>query len=71
MPTPVIKIKNFESALFKPATPTPDGSSIEEQVTAFLATIDPKNLVDVVTHTHTGGKLGLTTQFFATVTYKE
>ena len=62
--------KNFQSSVLKPL-PVPDGSSIEEQVNAFLATLDAKDVLDVISTPFSSGKYGLTTTYVATVVYRE
>ena len=64
-----VKIKEFQSALGSPLA-TPDGTSIEELVNAFIVSITPSNLLDVIRTTTQTGKYGTATTFFATVVYK-
>lgn len=64
----MIKTKTFESHLLSPLA-TPDGSSLEELVNAFLATLEPKHVLDVLKESTSTGKYGLTTTHFGTVVY--
>jgi hypothetical protein len=66
----MIKTKTFASALLSPLV-VPDGSSLEELVNAFLATLDPKDVLDVLKESTSTGKYGLTTTHFGTVIYRE
>lgn len=67
----VVKTKNFDADDLKPKA-TPDGSSLEEKINAFLVTLgDPKNVLDVVTTSTASGKYGLSEKHFGTVVYKE
>jgi hypothetical protein len=66
----MIKTKTFQSSLLSPLSPTPDGSSLEELVNAFLATLDPKDVLDVLKESTSTGKYGLTTSHFGTVVYR-
>lgn len=66
-----IKTKNLESDILVPKA-TPDGSSLEEKVNAFLLTItDPKNILDVQFGDNMAGHIGLSERHFAHVLYKE
>lgn len=65
-----IKNKQFQTEILQPLTP-PDGSSLEEQVNTFLASLDPKDVLDVLTNPFSSGKYGLTTTYVATVVYKD
>lgn len=65
-----IKNKQFQATLLKPLS-TPDGSSLEEQLNAFLATLDPKDVLDILTSPFSSGKYGFTTTYVATVVYRE
>lgn len=65
-----LKIKEFQSSLQSPAV-IPDGTSIEELVNAFLATLPPTKISDVVRVTTQTGKYGTSTTYFATIVYKD
>lgn len=66
----MIKTKQFQSSMLKPLA-TPDGTSIEEQVNAFLLTLNPKDVLDVISTPFSSGKYGLTTTYVATVVYRD
>jgi hypothetical protein len=66
----VVKTKNFESVDLKPKS-VPDGSSLEELVNVFLATLDQKNVLDVVQTSTVSGKYGVAEKHFAVVAYRE
>lgn len=66
----MVKTRMFQSNLQQPIVPG-DGSSLQEQVNSFLATVDAKKLLDVVFETASTGKYGLTTTYFAQVVYTE
>ena len=65
----IVKTKNFSASLFSPL-PTPDGSSLEEIMNVFLATLAPKDVLDVLTETESTGKYGANTTHTGTVVYK-
>lgn len=65
----VVKNKQFQSSLLTPKTP-PDGSSLQEILDVFLATLLPKDVLDVISTPFSGGKYGLTTTYVATVIYQ-
>lgn len=65
----VIKNKQFEASLLKPLA-TPDGTSLQEQLDVFLATLPDKDVLDVISTPFSGGKYGLTTTYVATVIYR-
>ena len=64
-----VKTKNFSSDLLSPKA-TPDGTSLEELVNTFLATLDPKDILDVMKQSSQTGKYGQNTTHFETVVYK-
>ena len=64
-----IKNKQIEATRLLPL-PTPDGTSLEEKLDAFLATLDPKDVLDVISTPFSSGKYGLTTTYVATVLYR-
>ncbi len=66
----MIKQKSFSSDLLA-AKNVPDGTSLDEKVNVFLATIDEKKLKDVVITSQLSGKFGVNEQHFATVLYQE
>lgn len=66
----VIKTKNFEARSIDPEVPA-DGSSLQEQMNVFLATLQEKNIIDVTTTSTSAGKLGVTQNHFGTVLYRE
>lgn len=66
----VMKTKTFEGVLLQPKS-TPDGTSVEEMVNAFLATLDVKNVLDVTYTSALSGKFGVNEKHFAVVTYRE
>mgnify|MGYP001559151857 CR=1 FL=1 len=61
--------KSFQASLRIPL-PTPDGTSLEEPLNTFLATLDPKNVIDVLVESHATGKYGITTTHFASVVHR-
>lgn len=61
--------KSFVSDNLKPKT-TPDGSSLEEQINTFLATLNPKDVLDVEITSALSGKYGQNEQHFGVVVYK-
>lgn len=65
----IIKTKLFDSDRNTPATP-PDGTSLEEKVNAFVATLDVKNFLDVTFNSELSGKYGTNQWHFAAVLYK-
>ena len=65
----MIKVKTFASALLSPLA-TPDGTSLEELLNVFLATLEPKNVLDVLKQSTSTGKYGMNTTHFGTVIYK-
>lgn len=65
----IIKTKMFESDLLLPLA-TPDGTSLEEQVNTFLATLPSKNVLDTIQHSFSSAKYGMARTYTATVVYK-
>ena len=65
----MVIIKTFDSVQLKPLVP-PDGSSLEEQMNTFLATLDAKNVLDVLKESGSVGKYGLNTTHFGTIIYR-
>lgn len=65
----VVKTKAFTSDTLTPATPTPDGSSLEEKVNVFLATLVTKDVRNVETYVTQGGRFGMNFGYNAVVTY--
>lgn len=65
----MVKIKALSATLLAPL-PAPDGSSLEEKTNTFLATLDPKDILDVLTESTSTGKYGLTTTHFSTIVYR-
>jgi hypothetical protein len=65
----MIKTKQFQANFLRPLA-TPDGSSLEEIVNTFLATLDAKDVLDVINTPFSGGKYGLITTYIATVVYR-
>ena len=59
----------FESRLLVPI-PTPDGSSIEELVNAFVATLDPKDVLETTMHSWASTKYGIVKTYTAGVVYQ-
>lgn len=49
--------------------PTPDGSSLEEKLNVFLATLNSKDVLDVIQHSFSSAKYGLRKTYTATVVY--
>ena len=66
----VMKTKGFEGDYLMPKSPA-DGTSVEEQVNAFTATLDPKNILDVCFTSQLSGKYGFQEKHFALVVYKQ
>lgn len=66
----MIKQKSFSSAFLHEKTP-PDGTSLDEKVNVFLATVDPKDLKDVQITSQLSGKFGVNEMHFATILYQE
>ena len=64
-----ILTKSFQASLRIPL-PTPDGTSLDEQLNTFLGTLDTKNVVDVLVESHATGKYGISTTHFASVVYR-
>lgn len=64
----ITKVKEFQSSLGQPLA-TPDGTSIEELVNAFLATLPQTKIQDVIRATTSTGKYGANVTYFATVVY--
>ena len=64
-----MKTKMFESDELKPKT-TPDGTSLEEKVNAFLLTLASKDILDVTLSHQLSGKFGIHERHFAVVLYK-
>lgn len=69
MAAAVIKTKTFTSLTLEPLA-TPDGSSLEEQVNTFLATLPINKVQDVSYQAAVAGKLGTTATYYAFVTYQ-
>lgn len=65
----VVKTKNFESTTLTPATPA-DGTSLEELLNAFLATLKATDVLDVLKTSTSTGKYGMNTSHFGTVVYR-
>lgn len=65
----VLKNKQIEATRLTPVVPA-DGSSMEEKLNVFLATLDPKDVLDVLSTPFSSGKYGLTTSYIATVLYR-
>lgn len=65
----VLKTKLFDAEHNTPSTP-PDGTSLEEKVNVFLATLDQKNFLDASFNSELSGKYGTNQWHFATVIYK-
>lgn len=63
------KTKLFLADTMSPMTP-PDGSSLEEKVNTFLATLAPANVLDVQVSLSKGGRYGENFMFAASVLYK-
>ena len=64
----VVKTKHFSSTLQKPLA-TPDGTSLEEQVNTFLATLSKTDILDVLFDFASTGKYGASTLYIAQVVY--
>lgn len=64
-----ITTKTFESDLFVPKA-TPDGTSLQEQLNVFTATLDEKDILDVIVHAFSSAKYGLSKTYTAVVIYK-
>lgn len=60
----ILKTKQIES------TRLTGVGSLEELLNAFLATLDPKDVLDVVPSPFSSGKYGLTTTYVASVLYR-
>jgi hypothetical protein len=67
--TKVTKAKLFMADDLTPAA-TPTGTSLEEQLNAFLAPLGSTDLLDVTINTSKGGKFGCNPVFTASVLYK-
>lgn len=67
--TLIPKTKLFLADTMSPAV-TPDGTSLEEKVNAFLATVPTTNVLDVQVSLSKGGKYGENYMFAASVLYK-
>jgi hypothetical protein len=65
-----VKSKHFEADDLTPKA-TPDGTSLQELVNVFLATLAEKNIVDVQFGSSMAGHIGLVEKHFAHVLYKE
>ena len=65
----VTKTKLFLADSMSPTTP-PDGSSLEEKINTFLATLTPSNILDVQVSLNKGGKYGENFMFAGSVLYK-
>lgn len=66
----MVKTKMIDATILKPL-PTPDGTSLEEQLNTFLATKKDKDVLDVLVDFESTGKYGMTTTYTATVVYRE
>ena len=64
----IVKTKLFSAAIQQPL-PTPDGSSLQELVNAFVATLATKDVLDILFETSAVGKYGLNTTYTAEVVY--
>lgn len=64
-----IKVKLFESDTQGPL-PTPDGTSLEEKVNVFTATVPEKNILEIHTQAFSSAKYGTAKTYTATVVYK-
>lgn len=63
-----VKTKHFASTLQQPATP-PDGTSLEERVNAFVATLNQKDILDILFDFSSTGKYGASKEYIAQVVY--
>lgn len=66
----IVKTKTFTSQILQPL-PTPDGSSLEEIVNVFTASISSTNVLDIIFETKAVGKYGTATLHYAYVVYKQ
>ena len=64
----IVKTKLFSAAIQQPL-PTPDGSSLQELVNAFVATLATKDVLDILFETSAVGKYGLNTSYTSEVVY--
>lgn len=64
----MIKNKQFQTSTLLPTVP-PNGTSLQEILDVFLGTLQPKDILDVITTPFSSGKYGLTTTYVATVIY--
>lgn len=64
----VVKIKTFESDVLSPL-PIPDGTSLEEKVNTFLATLAPKDVLDTIQISFASAKYGVRKTYVGTTVY--
>lgn len=65
----LIKTKMIESDRLEPLA-VPDGTSLEEKINAFLATLDTKDVLDTIQHSFSSAKYGERKTYTATVVYR-